>query len=50
MEGKVKDVGLAEQGRLKIEWAEAHMPVLMALRRKYEKENYTHSRCIAHLH
>ncbi|MCD6101014.1 MAG: adenosylhomocysteinase [Candidatus Neomarinimicrobiota bacterium] len=38
MEGKVKDVGLAEQGRLKIEWAEAHMPVLMALRRKYEKE------------
>jgi len=38
MEGKVKDVGLAEQGRLKIEWAEAHMPVLMALRKKYEKE------------
>jgi len=38
MEGKVKDVGLADLGRLKIEWAEAHMPVLMALRKKYEKD------------
>lgn len=32
---KVKDLSLAEQGRKKIEWAEAHMPVMMALRRKY---------------
>lgn len=35
MTGKVKDINLAEQGRLKIEWAEMHMPVLMALRKKY---------------
>lgn len=35
MPGKVKDVKLAEGGRLKIEWAEAHMPVMMALREKY---------------
>lgn len=35
MTGKVKDPNLAEQGRLKIEWAEMHMPVLMALRKKY---------------
>lgn len=37
MEGKVKDVKLADAGRLKIEWAEAHMPVMMALREKYSK-------------
>lgn len=35
MPGKVKDVKLAEAGRLKVEWAEAHMPVMMALREKY---------------
>lgn len=34
---KVKDLSLAEQGRKKIEWAEAHMPVMMALREKYGK-------------
>jgi adenosylhomocysteinase len=32
---KVKDLGLAEQGKLKIEWAESRMPVMMALREKY---------------
>jgi adenosylhomocysteinase len=32
---KVKDISLAEQGRMKIEWAESKMPVLMALREKY---------------
>jgi adenosylhomocysteinase len=35
---KVKDIGLADSGKLKIEWAEARMPVMMALRRQYEKE------------
>lgn len=35
MTGKVKDPELAAQGRLKIEWAEMHMPVLMALRKQY---------------
>ena len=29
---KVADLGLAKQGRMKIEWAESRMPVLMALR------------------
>ncbi len=38
MEFKVKDMGLAEQGKLKIEWAEHHMPVLMLLRKKYGTE------------
>jgi adenosylhomocysteinase len=33
---RVKDIGLAKEGRLKIEWAESRMPVLMALRRKFE--------------
>jgi adenosylhomocysteinase len=35
---KVANPALAEQGRLKIEWAESRMPVLMALRARYEKE------------
>lgn len=34
---KVKDLGLASEGRKKIEWAESRMPVLMALREKYSK-------------
>lgn len=35
---KVKDIALADAGKLKIEWAESRMPVMMALRRKFEKE------------
>src|SRR6266545_4842956 len=34
MSYKVSDIKLAEQGRLKIEWAESRMPVLMALRER----------------
>jgi len=34
---KVKDLKLASQGKLKIEWAESRMPVLAALREKYKK-------------
>jgi adenosylhomocysteinase len=34
---KVRDIKLAEQGRLKIQWAESRMPVMMELRKKYEK-------------
>lgn len=37
MKYKVKDPGLADQGMLKIEWAERHMPVLMLYRRKFGK-------------
>jgi len=32
---KVADLGLAEKGRMKIDWAEARMPVMMALRREH---------------
>jgi adenosylhomocysteinase len=35
---KIKDIKLASSGTLKIEWSEAHMPVLMAIRRRFEKE------------
>ena len=35
MTGKIKDITLAPSGKLKIEWAESHMPVMMALRQKY---------------
>ncbi len=38
MSYKVADIKLAEQGRLKIEWAESRMPVLMALREKAKAE------------
>ncbi|HUT64777.1 MAG TPA: adenosylhomocysteinase [Spirochaetota bacterium] len=38
MDYKVKDIGLAEEGKLKIEWAESRMPVLIQLREKYRKE------------
>ncbi len=38
MDYKVKDIALADAGRLKIEWAESRMPVLMHLREKYGKE------------
>jgi adenosylhomocysteinase len=35
---KVADLKLADKGRLRIEWAESRMPVLMALREKFSKE------------
>jgi len=34
---KVKDLGLAAEGRKKIKWAESRMPVMMSLREKYSK-------------
>ncbi|HKA89333.1 MAG TPA: adenosylhomocysteinase [Haliangiales bacterium] len=38
MSYKVADLKLAEQGRMKIEWAESRMPVLIALREKAKSE------------
>ncbi len=35
---KVKDPSLAEKGRLKIEWAKAHMPVLGIISERFSKE------------
>jgi adenosylhomocysteinase len=35
MEYRVKDISFAEEGKKRIDWAEAHMPVLVALRKKY---------------
>lgn len=35
---KVKDLTLADAGKLKIDWAEARMPVMMALRKQFEKD------------
>lgn len=34
---KVKDLKLGAQGRMKIQWAESRMPVMMELRKKFEK-------------
>jgi adenosylhomocysteinase len=48
---KVADPALADQGRLKIEWAESRMPVLMALRARYEKDKpFTGARIAGCLH
>ncbi len=35
---KVKDPSLAEKGRIQIEWAERHMPVLLKIRERFMKE------------
>ncbi len=34
---KVRDLGLADAGRMRIDWAESRMPVLMALREEHAK-------------
>jgi adenosylhomocysteinase len=38
MDYDVKDITLAEAGRLKIEWAEASMPVLRLIKKRFSKE------------
>ena len=35
---RIKDIKLAEAGRLKIEWAESHMPVLMTIREEFKRK------------
>lgn len=48
--GKVKDMKLASQGKLKIEWAENHMPVLMNIKSRFSKskplKGYTIACCL----
>ena len=34
----IKDIGLAPEGVLRIEWADMHMPVLKAIRERFEQE------------
>lgn len=34
----VKDISLKDEGKRRIEWAEAHMPVLRSIMREFEKE------------
>ena len=34
----IKDLALAPQGVLRIEWADMHMPVLAAIRERFERE------------
>ncbi|MDE3019722.1 MAG: adenosylhomocysteinase [Nitrospirota bacterium] len=38
MDYDVKDIKLADQGKLKIDWAEATMPVLRLIRKRFQKE------------
>lgn len=34
----IRDLGLAPQGNVKIDWVEKHMPVLSSIKRQFEKE------------
>jgi len=34
----IKDIGLAEEGKQRIEWAERDMPVLRMIRNRFEEE------------
>ncbi|MGH7166106.1 MAG: adenosylhomocysteinase, partial [Nitrospiraceae bacterium] len=38
MDYDVKDIGSADQGKLKIEWAEVSMPVLRLIKKRFQKE------------
>ena len=38
MDYDVKDINLADQGRLRVEWARRDMPVLNAIRERFERE------------
>ncbi len=38
MDYDVKDINLADKGRLRVEWARREMPVLNAIRERFEKE------------
>jgi len=38
MEYKVKDISLANEGEALVKWAEQHMPVLMDIRKDFEKD------------
>ena len=37
MDYDVKDINLADQGKLKIEWAEASMPVLRLIKKRFKQ-------------
>lgn len=38
VESKVRDPGLADRGRMQIEWAERNMPVLLLIRERFQRE------------
>lgn len=38
MDFDIKDIGLADKGKLRIEWAEQNMPVLRLIRERFKKE------------
>ncbi|MEM1844911.1 MAG: adenosylhomocysteinase, partial [Ignisphaera sp.] len=38
MEYRVKDLNLAPKGKLQIEWAKQHMPVMNLVRKMFEEE------------
>ena len=49
MEYDVKDISLAEKGELRMEWAWQNMPVLMAIKKRFEKEKPLAGIRIAHV-
>lgn len=47
MSGDIRDIGLADEGRRRIEWAEAAMPVLRQIRERFKKEKPLQGKRIA---
>jgi len=39
MNADIKDIKLAKEGKLKIEWADQQMPVVAIIRKQFEKHN-----------
>ena len=48
---KVREIGMAEQGRMRIDWAEARMPVMMQLREEHSaQQSLAGTRIVGCLH
>src|SRR5438034_6917349 len=43
----IKDIALADQGLLRVEWADQYMPVLALIRKRFEKERPLRGKTLA---
>nr|WP_174270184.1 adenosylhomocysteinase [Desulfitobacterium dehalogenans] len=51
MESLIRDISLAPMGQMKIDWVAAHMPVLNALKKEFERDlPFTNQRVVICLH
>jgi len=47
MDYDIKDIGLREQGKKRMEWAEREMPVLRAIKKRFKKEKPLSGLCLS---